>query len=640
MYVYVFIYICIYVRVYIEIHLYIHMYIYTHVHMPICIHISIFTSIYVFIYIYQRILSHIDIYMIHITLGGPPACPATNHIYTYEGSCHPYRSWALVADKERTQHQLFQWFRIRLNEVLVRRILRKWAIRVRKMCALNLAMHCTRARRDTRLRVTIFRVLHEHLASFVRAQKRANIVVRRICAGRRRCCASALRLWQWLAVLQTRQHRISWLELAQRQTLRRSTRYMYLVHEAEKARLLRWNAQTYTVARNVTKKLWSLASWILSTWAWHTQHQRDSLHAAQGAEKARLLRRKVELYTAARNATYTLWSLASRIMSEWAWHTRHRRDEVHAAAHKMHRSRVCAIWHAFKIHTQQRRRARVAEGATRKMQVDLMQCAWTVLAVHTKNWATRRVRTQRTDLFCARQTVRQQQECLARLLCAWRGLLRKNVRVLERVHSRCNMRHARCCRSALVTWIWWAQKRRSISAAHMQQLVEKSLLLNFQVWSRLVHRQKSRRRIQQVLVRDRRVATISSVFLALKYVASIGEHRHTKLQVFGRVRSPLEHCDISKQSRLAGDVRPHVKKQSQTNVCSRSPAQDECRVPLAVPSLTSSHEPDSGASTGDRKSVRASQHESKHGQRASFSMQRRSTSSSPHISRLDFELLN
>ena len=582
--------------------------------------------------------------MIHITLGGPPACP-TNHMYTYEGSCHANRSWALVADKERTQRQLFQWFRLRLTQVLVRRIIKKWVIRVRKICALDLAMYYTRARRDSRLRVTVFRVLHEHLASFVRAQKRADIVVRRICAGRRRCCASALRLWQWLALSQTRRHRIFWLELAQKQRLRRSdTVRMYLVHEAEKARLLRWNAHTYTLARNVNKKLWSLASWILFAWAWHTQHQRDSLHAAQGAEKARLLRWKVELYTTARNATNTLWSLASRIMSEWAWHTRHRRDALHVAAHKIHRSRVtldlCAIWHAFKIHTQQRRRARVAEGATRKMQMDLMQCAWTVLAVHTKNWANRRVRTQRIDLFCARQTVRQQQECLARLLCAWRGLFRNNVRVLERVHSRCNMRLVCCCRSVLVTWIWWAQKRRSISAAHMQQLVEKYLSLNFQVWSRLVHRKKVRRRIEQALVRDRRVATISSVFLALKYVASIGEHRHTKLQVFGRVRSPPEHCDISKQSRLAGDVRPHVKTQSQTNVCSRSPAQDQCRVQLAVPSLTSSPEPDSGASTGDRKSVRASQHESKHGRRASFSMQRRSTSSSPHIPRLDFERLN
>jgi len=101
------------------------------------------------------------------------------------------------------------------------------------------------------------------------------------------------------------------------------------------------------------------------------------------------------------------------------------------------------------------------------------------------------------------------------------------------------------------------QETRRISLAHAHQVAIKTLTLNFLLWISWAQREQSRRRIEEALARDRRTATLSSVFLALKYAASIGEDRRTKLQVFCSVRGQAQTAAVDMEIPFArSEVHP------------------------------------------------------------------------------------
>jgi len=129
-------------------------------------------------------------------------------------------------------------------------------------------------------------------------------------------------------------------------------------------------------------------------------------------------------------------------------------------------------------------------------------------------------------------------------LSLWYRIMQNKRRALLWVESRWRLHNLSSIRFSVDVWVQWVQEIRRTARAHAHQVALKTLTLHLLLWMNWAKSKTSRRRIEEALARDRRTATLSSIFLALKYAASIGENRRTKLQVFCSVRGQATAVDI------------------------------------------------------------------------------------------------
>ena len=228
---------------------------------------------------------------------------------------------------------------------------------------------------------------------------------------------------------------------------------------------------------------------------------------------------------------------------------------------------------------QNQHAARVAAVAAYKLDLELMQTAMTVLAVHTKNRNRRKKLQFLSEQMFIRLDLRLRQQRLRVLLCVWGGITRKYRKVLECAQRRWITRWITCTRRMLLAWAKWvkcsshvsqarangllakrfillawaqrAQQSSRISQAQANKVAQNIMILYLLLWSQWLQNKLSRRHIEETIVHDWRFNVLSNVFLALKYAASKNAkyrrapEKHTKSQSLLQFSFPTEISEIS-----------------------------------------------------------------------------------------------
>jgi hypothetical protein len=260
---------------------------------------------------------------------------------------------------------------------------------------------------------------------------------------------------------------------------------------------------------------------------------------------------------AERNLKKRLWRCAALAVTTWCTNTKRQIDIRSRQLDRQLRIRNLNALRQWKFGCSLSHAAKVADHAQFRMQLDLMRSAMTVLAVYTRDRTRRSRLCCRIENLCARRAVRSLHDLLCLLLSLWSSIVQKKRKRLLCVESRWHLLKLSSTRSAILAWVQWMQETRRMSHAHAHQVAIKTLTLNFLLWISWAQREQSRRRIEEALARDRRTATLSSVFLALKYAASIGEDRRTKLQVFCSVRGQAQTLAVDMEIPFArSEVHP------------------------------------------------------------------------------------
>ena len=260
-------------------------------------------------------------------------------------------------------------------------------------------------------------------------------------------------------------------------------------------------------------------------------------------DKMRFLRRNAGL-CAARNVRQRLLGLTSHVIITWCTHAKSKIDARSRLLERQLRSQKLKALQQWKSGCRARRSARVAAHARFRMDLELMRTAMTVLAVHTRD-RTRSSRLRfRIERLCARRAMKSLEDFVRLSLSLWYRIMQNKRRALLWVESRWRLHNLSSIRFSVDVWVQWVQEIRRTARAHAHQVALKTLTLHLLLWMNWAKSKTSRRRIEEALARDRRTATLSSIFLALKYAASIGENRRTKLQVFCSVRGQATAVDI------------------------------------------------------------------------------------------------
>jgi hypothetical protein len=227
------------------------------------------------------------------------------------------------------------------------------------------------------------------------------------------------------------------------------------------------------------------------------------------ADKARFLQRGAQV-CAARNACRAKRALAAQVLLLWNEYAKHQSTKRRGLAYNQH--------------------------MVRSTQLDLLQSAMMVLAVHTQSCSRRKAVCYQTDKLLERQDLRSKRVRLRWTVSWWRNIAYRKSKALSRAQNRYYVHCVGDLRTALFTWGRWARHRRQAQESCARQVSLRSLMMHLLLWSQVTQEKISRRRITEALVRDWRAALVSRAFLALKYATLIDEQQSPPFKIVCHVR--------------------------------------------------------------------------------------------------------
>ena len=315
----------------------------------------------------------------------------------------------------------------------------------------------------------------------------------------------------------------SWGRGAKEQLVKRQLLQWFLLRRNEaRARhaLLGWNTRVQTVAnlcdcqsRRKAKLLWGAfvdcrrhATVMLQMRVLRRQYKRGFVRSAmrlwQIMAQARQRQRRGVIMCRQRNMLLNARALLVRSLTQWCTRAYQHREQAQTRLE--------------------------GQRAARALRLDLMQSAWTVLAVHKRDAVRRRNQRQFAVSIFERQMMRSQQECLRMLMSQWRLIAFRIGRARAHGRQRQNLRSLKRTRVLLVGWAQRAKVKRDAERQQAQRIKTRRLMLHFCLLRQSIQRIKSQRRIEMALERDHRAALLSRAFLALKYAATVSKSRHAK----------------------------------------------------------------------------------------------------------------